>query len=261
MSIPSFSLAGKVALVNGGKRGIGRAIALAFAEAGADVAVCSRVVKDGKLETVAGEIERFGRRSLAVQADISQKADVDKMVRRVMEHFGAIDILVNSAAMITMVPLLEMTEDAWDKVINTDLKGYHLCSQAVGKMMVEQKKGNIINMASYAAMVARRNVGAYCIAKAGVIMLTKALALELATYHIRVNAIAPFMLRTEIYDFPAWSDTEFRKQREALVPLGEKVLAEPSDAVGAALFLASDDAARYITGHTILLDGGASAFR
>jgi NAD(P)-dependent dehydrogenase (short-subunit alcohol dehydrogenase family) len=261
MSIPSFSLSGKVAVITGGKRGIGKAIALAFAEAGADVVVCGRVVEDGKLEAVSDEIRGIGRRSLAVQADVSHKADVDNLMQKVVAEFGTIDILVNNAAVLILKPLLEMPEDEWDKIIDIDLKGYYLCSQAAGKVMVKQKKGTIINMASLAAMVARERTGAYCCAKAGVVMLTKVLALELAKSNVRVNAIAPFMLRTEMYDFPAWSDLEFVKQREGLVPLGGLIKAEPSDAVGAALFLASDDAARYITGHTILLDGGASIFK
>ncbi|MBA7655931.1 3-oxoacyl-[acyl-carrier-protein] reductase FabG [subsurface metagenome] len=148
MSIPSFSLEGKVAIVTGGRRGIGKAIALAFAEAGADVAVCDLVVEDGELEAVAEEIRRLGRRSLAVQADITRKTDVDNLVKGVAEGLGAIDILVNNAAIISWVPLLETPEDDWDRIIDTDLKGYYLCSQAVGKGMVERKKGNIISIAS-----------------------------------------------------------------------------------------------------------------
>ena len=128
---------GKVAIITGGKRGIGRAIALAFAEAGADIVVCSRVVEDGQLGAVAAEIQQLGRHSLAVQTDITRKTDVDNLVQRVMDEFGGIDILVNNAAMNIMAPLLELREDGWDRIINTDLKGYYLCCQAVGKTMVD----------------------------------------------------------------------------------------------------------------------------
>ena len=255
MSIPDFSLAGKVAIVTGGKRGIGKAIALAFAEAGADVAVCGRVIEDGELEAVAGEIRRLGRRSLAVQADVSRKSDVDNLVQKVTEQFGAIDILVNNAGIVVRAPLLDTSEDDWDKVINTDLKGCYLCSQAVGKKMVERKRGSIINITSSHAFKVSPGAVAYGIAKAGVVMLTRGLAQELGSYGIRANAIAPILVKTEMTR-ARWSDPEFLKKREARIPLGR--VAEPGDIVGAALFLASD-ASNLISGHTILIDGGESA--
>ena len=255
MGVAGFSLEGKVAIVTGGRRGIGRAIALAFAEAGADIVVCDRVVEDGELEAVAEEIRRLGRRSLAIQADITRKGDMDNLVQRVVAEFSAVDILVNNAAMNIMTPLLELREDGWDRIINTDLKGYYLCSQAVARRMVEQKRGNIINMASTAAMKAAPEMGAYCIAKAGVVMLTRVLALELAKYNIRVNAIAPSMVKTK-FSQPLWSDPKTLKQIEAEIPLGR--LAETGDIIGSALFLASD-ASSYITGHTIIVDGGLNA--
>jgi len=255
MSIPSLSLNSKVAIVTGGKRGIGKAIALAFAEAGADVAVCSRRLEDGELVAVADEIKRLGRRSLAIRADITQRTDVDNLVQRVRDEFGAIDILVNNAAMNIMAPLLELREDGWDKIMNTDLKGCYLCSQAVGRVMVAQKKGNIINIASRSGLKASKNVGAYCVAKAGIMMLTRVLAVELASYNIRVNAIAPTTVRTKFSEV-FWKDPEKLRQIESEIPLGR--IAETSDIVGAALFLASD-ASRYITGHTIVVDGGALA--
>ena len=255
MGEPSFHLPGKVAVVTGGRRGIGKAIALALAEAGADIATCDRVIDNGELETVAEEVRRLGRRSLAVQADITNKADVDNFVQKVTSEFGTIDILVNNVAMNIRATLLELREDGWDKVINTDLKGYYLCSQAVGQKMVAQKGGNIINIASVAAMKAEPGMGAYCIAKAGVVMLTRVLALELAPYNIRVNAIAPYIVKTK-FSQPLWSEPEAQKQIESEIPLGR--LAEPSDIVGSVLFLASD-ASAYITGHTLVVDGGLSA--
>jgi len=251
----SVSLLGKVAVVTGGRRGIGKAIARALAEAGADVALGDRVVDDGELNAVSEEVKKLGRRSLAVQADITQKADVDNLVQKTMAEFGAIDILVNNAAMNIRAPLLELNEDGWDKVIDTDLKGYYLCSQAVGKIMVGQKRGNIINIASTAAMYTAPEMGAYCVAKAGVVMLTRILAVELAQYNIRVNAVAPSLVKTK-FSQPLWSDPETLKQIESEIPMGR--LAEPSDIVGSVLFLASD-ASAYITGHTIVVDGGSGA--
>ena len=255
MAAPSFSLSGKVAVVTGGRRGIGKAIALALAEAGADVALGDRVVDDGELNAVSEEVKKLGRRSLAVQADITQKADVDGLVQKTLAEFGTIDILVNNAAMNIRAPLLELNEDGWDKVIDTDLKGYYLCSQAVGKIMVGQKRGNIINIASTAAMYTAPEMGAYCIAKAGVVMLTRILAVELAQYNIRVNAVAPSLVKTK-FSQPLWSAPETLRQIESEIPMGR--LAEPSDIVGSVLFLASD-ASAYITGHTIVVDGGSGA--
>ena len=255
MGVPSLPLPGKVAIVTGGRRGIGKAIALALAEAGVDIAICDRVIEDGEVKAVADEVQQLGRRSLAVRADITHKADVDSLVQRVVDEFGVIDILVNNAAMNIRAPLLELGEDGWDRVIDTDLKGYYLCSQAVGKRMVDQKGGNIINIASTAAIKAAPEMGAYCIAKAGVVMLTRVLALELAQYNIRVNAIAPYMVKTK-FSQPLWGAPETLKQIESEIPLGR--LAEPGDIIGSVLFLASD-ASSYITGHTIIVDGGLSA--
>jgi NAD(P)-dependent dehydrogenase (short-subunit alcohol dehydrogenase family) len=249
------SLAGKVAVVTGGRRGIGRAIALALAEAGADVSLGDRVVDDGELEAVAEEVKKSGRRALAIQADITQKADVDNLVQKTLAEFGTIDILVNNAAMNIMSPLLELREEGWDKVIDTDLKGYYLCSQAAGRVMVKQERGNIINIASTAAVDTAPGMGAYCIAKAGVVMLTRILAIELAGHNIRVNAVAPSIVKTK-FSQPLWADAATLKKIESEIPLGR--LAEPEDIVGAVVFLASE-ASAYITGHTIVVDGGSIA--
>jgi 2-deoxy-D-gluconate 3-dehydrogenase len=251
MGLPSFSLEGKVAIVTGGSKGIGREIALAFAEAGADVVVCSRAL-DGQLEAVAEEIRGLGRRSLAIPTDITQKASVDNMVQRTLDEFGVIDILVNNAGILVVTPFLEHSEEIWDLVIDTNLKGSLLCSQAVGKKMIDQKKGNIINMSSIRGLRAGRDRVAYCVSKAGVIMMTQVMALELAPYHIRVNAIAPGWIKTQLNE-RLWRDPGNRKKIEATVPLGH--LAEPDTIAGAALFLASD-VSSYITGHTLAVDGG-----
>jgi NAD(P)-dependent dehydrogenase (short-subunit alcohol dehydrogenase family) len=252
---PSLSLAGRVAIVTGGRRGIGRAIALALAEAGADIALSDRVADDGELDKVAQEVRKSGRRALALQADITQKADVDSLVQKTLAEFGSIDILVNNAATNVRAPLLELNEEGWDRVIDTDLKGYYLCSQAVGRAMVKQKRGNIVNIASTAAMATAPQMGAYCIAKAGVVMLTRILAVELAEHNIRVNAVAPSIVKTK-FSQPLWADAEALKEIESEIPLGR--LAEPEDITGAVVFLASD-ASAYITGHTIVVDGGSIA--
>jgi len=253
MSIPNLSLEGRVAIVTGGGTGIGRSIALRFAEAGANVVVASR--KLANLGKVAEEVRALGRHSLAVPTDITQKADVDKMVQKTMDEFGTIDILVNDAGILVRAPLLEHSEEDWDRVTDTNLKGYYLCSQAVGKKMVDQKKGNIINIASVRGISAAAGRASYCITKAGVVMLTRVLALELADYNIRVNAIAPGWVKTNL-NKPLWSDPKIFKQITAEIPMGR--WAELSEIANVALFLASD-ASSYVTGHTLAADGGLLA--
>ena len=255
MSIPDFSLAGEVAVVTGGRRGIGKTIALACAEAGADVVVCDLVVDDGQLQSVAEEIQKLGRRSLAAQIDVTQKTQIENMVQQVMDKFGAIDILANNAGTDIPAPLLEVSEEDWDKIIDTNLKGYFLCSQVVGRRMVERKKGVIINTASQFAFKAVESLGVYCISKAGVVMLTRVLARELGGYGIRVNAIVPGLVKTEL-SRRAWDDPEQLKQRLPQIPLGR--VAETSDLAGAVLFLASE-ASAYVSGHAIFVDGGEMA--
>jgi NAD(P)-dependent dehydrogenase (short-subunit alcohol dehydrogenase family) len=255
VTLPSFSLAGKTAFITGGRRGIGRAFALAFAESGADVAVCDRTVSDGELKATAAEIQKLGRRSLALQADVTAAAEVEKAVRETIDKLGAIDILVNDAAMNIGGGLMAMPEETWDKIIDTDLKGYYLVARAVGNHMMARKKGVIINMASTAAMFAVVDMSAYCIAKAGVVMMTRVLALELARYNIRVNAIAPTMVKTKFSE-PLWREPKDLKEWEAGIPLGR--IEETGDLVGAALYLASD-ASAYVTGHTLVVDGGSAA--
>jgi NAD(P)-dependent dehydrogenase (short-subunit alcohol dehydrogenase family) len=253
MALPRLSLEGKVAIVTGGSRGIGRSIALGFAEAGADVVVASRTAAD--LEKVAQEIEGLGRRGLAVPGNVSVKADVDNVVAKTVERFGAVDILVNNAAMNIMRPLVDLREDGWDKVMNVCLKGYFLCSQAAAKVMMEKRRGNIINIASTGAAKAAVGLGAYGIAKAGVVMLTQILAVELASYNIRVNAIGPSLVRTKFSE-PMWANPDGLKALEATIPLGR--IAEPEDIMSVALFLASD-ASSYVTGQTMYVDGGTLA--
>jgi NAD(P)-dependent dehydrogenase (short-subunit alcohol dehydrogenase family) len=253
--MPDFSLNGEVAIVTGARRGIGKAIALTLAGAGADVAVCDLVDDDGQLQAVAGEIEKLGRRSLPIKVDTSKRAEVETMVQKVLDRFGQIDILMNNAGILIRSSLLDLPEEDWDRLMAVDLKSYYLCAQAVGRHMVERKRGRIVNTASQFAFRTMPGMGPYSIAKAGVVMLTRALAQELGKHGIRVNAIAPGLVKTE-FSRESWINPDFAKQYSAQMPLGR--MGETTDLTGAALFLASD-ASAYVTGHTILIDGGALA--
>jgi len=245
MTLPDFSLDGKVALITGGKRGIGKAIALTFAEAGADVVVCGRTLPD--LEIVAEEIKGLGRRSLTVKTDVSSKSEVESLIDRVIKDFGTIDVLVNNAVVYAGGTLVDLPEEDWDNTLDIGLKGYYLCSQAVARVMMEKKKGSIINMASTAGIRPTGRQAAYSVIKAAGIMLTKLLAVELAEYNIRVNALAPTVVKTEL------TNSELLKGFMTQLPLGR--LTEVEELTAAALFLASD-AASYVSGHTLIVDGG-----
>ena len=277
MSI-SISLEGKVAIVTGaaGEKGVGRAIALTFAEAGADVAVCDEVVDiyDRNLGAVAEEIKKLGRRSLAIQADVSKKSDVDSMVRKVVGELGPVDILVNNAAILGPASndAFDATEEEWDRVMAVDLKSHYLCSMAAGRGMMERKTGNIINIDSIeGATFMVGGVRPYAVAKAAVQFLTRMHAKQLGKYNIRVNSICAGAIQTDMglhnrwyagdKERPAVLDNPDRKlftgdiadiirQR---VPLGR--IAEPSEIAGVALFLASD-LASYVTGAIVMADGG-----
>jgi NAD(P)-dependent dehydrogenase (short-subunit alcohol dehydrogenase family) len=244
-------LKGKSAVVTGGRRGIGKAIALAFAEAGANVAVCD-IALDELIQTKE-DIEKLGARSLALKTDVSQRVDVQNMTQAVMDAFGRIDILVNCAGVwIPGQTLIECDDEAWDKVINTNLKGTYLCCQAAGKIMIQQKSGSIINLSSQVGLTPGAGAGAYPISKAGIIMLTRQLALELAGCNVRVNALAPGIVKTD-FNSAFWKEPAVEKQTASMVPL--KRLAESEDIAQAALFLASDSAS-YITGEVLCINGG-----
>lgn len=249
----NLSLKGKVAIVTGSRRGIGRAIALALAWEGADLVIADIVADDGKLDAVAAEIEKIGRKCLAVRVDISQRSDVEEMARRAIKKFGRIDILVNCAGVwVPGQTLVECPEENWDRVIDTNLKGTYFCCQAVGRVMEGQESGNIINLSSQVGLNPGTGAGAYSISKAGIIMMTRQLALELAAHNIRVNAIAPGIVKTD-FNIDLWKNPESARQISLGVPLGR--LAEPEDIARAALFLASEDSS-YITGAIIPVDGG-----
>lgn len=250
--LSKFSLEGKVALVTGGKRGLGKAMALGLADAGADVAICSRVLADGELKTAANEIRQLGRRSVAIKADVTRKADVERMVEQVVTELGTVDILVNNAGQYIEIPTLELSEKDWDAVQATHLRGSFLCSQAAGKVMVEQKRGNIINIASVIGIRPIPRPGGYDAAKAGLMMFTASLAIELAPHNIRVNAIAPGFTKTKMNERITKNPEILRKFRQAIA-LGR--IGETEEIATTAIFLASE-ASSYITGITILVDGG-----
>ncbi|MFC1870522.1 glucose 1-dehydrogenase [Chloroflexota bacterium] len=245
-----FSLEGKIALITGGSRGIGRATALGFARAGADVAIASRKLPD--LEKVAGEIKGMGRRSLAVAAHLGRMEDINNLVTRVKEEFGRIDILVNNAASNpTMASALEVDERAWDTIINLNAKGLFFLSQAAARVMKEQGGGCIINIAS-AAGIRPHMLPVYSISKAAVIMATRVMALEWAQYGIRVNAVAPGLTRTR-FSRALWDDEQVSKQ--LLNRIAMKRPGEPEEIAGAMIYLASD-AASFVTGALLSVDGG-----
>jgi NAD(P)-dependent dehydrogenase (short-subunit alcohol dehydrogenase family) len=267
MSIPSLSLEGRVAIVTGagGKRGIGRATALTFAEAGADVAVCDINVtgETFDLEGTAEEIRKLGRRSLAVKADLSKDDDVDNLVARTVKEFGTIDLLANVAGMSIHVPFMETTREIYDKAMDANLRSQFICCQKVGKVMIEHKRGNIINWISLSAYKTGRAF-VYGMAKIGATALTAWVAKELAEHNIRVNGIAPGLVRTDLgphgihtVHFRPPSEDKQAHPMDAMgknLPLGR--ICEPQEIADVALFLASD-ASRMITGQIIIVDGGA----
>jgi dehydrogenase/reductase SDR family protein 4 len=254
MPQPSFDLTGKLAVVTGGSRGIGREIALGFANYGADVVVASRKQED--LDAVAEEIRKLGRKSAAIATHMRNKEDIERLVKSTLDQFGKIDILVNNAGTNPYFgPFLEMEERTWDMVMDTNLKGYYLLAAAVAKGMIERKSGNIINMASLGGKRASPGLGVYSISKAGVIMLTQVLAQELGPYGIRVNAVAPGIVQTR-FAKALWSNEAILSKTVEQSPLHR--IGQPEEMAGVCIWLASD-ASTFVTGQTIVLDGGQSA--
>ena len=252
MELSQFSLEGKVALITGGSRGIGKATAIGFAQAGADVVVASRKLPD--LEMVADEIKGLGRRSLAVSAHVGRMEQIASLVEGVVAEFGKIDILVNNAGTSPVfASALDLEERAWDVVMNLNLKGLFFLSQAVARVMKECGGGNIINVASVDGFRSEDNAGAYAISKAGVIMATKVMAREWNQYNIRVNTLAPGMIHTRLLDSHWEVAPEDKPEVIKRILMGH--IAEPEELVGAMIYLASD-ASSYVTGQTFIVDGG-----
>lgn len=247
---PNFKLTGKVAIITGAARGLGRACALALAHEGADIALGLRdVTTAADLEQ---EIKAMGRKVIRLQMDVSELQQINDAVSRAVKTFGKIDILVNNVGIAPANPAEKVTEADFDQTINLNLKGTFFTAQAVGKQMIEQGSGRIINMSSQAGFIALDDESVYCMTKAGVNHLTKNLASEWAKYNINVNAVAPTFIETPGTE-PWLKDKDFRQSVLDRIPLGR--IGKPMEVAGAVVFLASD-AASLITGEILLIDGG-----
>ncbi len=247
---PSFDLKNKIALITGAARGLGKACALALAHAGADIALGLRDVNSA--EALEKEIKSMGRNVIRLQMDVSSLQQINKAVENVVEVFGKIDILVNNVGVAPDNPAEKVTEEDFDHTINLNLKGTFFTAQAVGKQMIKQGNGRIINMSSQAGFIALEDESIYCMTKAGINHLTKNLASEWAKYNINVNAVAPTFIETPGTK-PWLDDKDFRQSVLSRIPLGR--IGKPMEVAGAVVFLASD-AASLITGEIMLIDGG-----
>ena len=253
MNFQSIDLSGKVALVTGGSKGIGYGMAHALAQTGADIIIVSRNLAEG--EKAAQDMRDLGRKAVAISCDVTSATAVDAMVKKSVEVFGKIDILVNNAGMNIRKQVVDIAEEDWDKVLNTNLKGVFLVAQRVGKEMIKQQGGKIINIASVMGVIGMPMLGSYCASKGGIVQLTKVMALEWAQYNINVNCLAPAYIRTPMTE--GWLTDQARLQ----VILGSTPLnriGTLEEVAGPTVFLASDWS-NYVTGHTLLVDGGWAA--
>jgi len=247
----AVKLADQVAIVTGGAQGIGRAIAIGLAREGSHVVIAD-IQLEKAIET-AKEIVALGRKSIALRVDVSCIPDISMVVEKTLEEFGTVDILVNNAGIALPTPFLETTEEAWDKIINVNLKSAFFCSQYVARIMADKGRGKIVNLASTSSFVAGRQEVPYAISKAGVRMLTAAASAELAPYNVNVNAIAPGLIKTPLTEKHFPSPEALEERVKAKAPMGRAGI--PEDLVGAVVFLCSTDA-DYVTGHTLVVDGG-----
>lgn len=249
-----FDLTGKLAIVTGASKGLGKAMSVGLAKAGADLVLCARNLED--LNVVAREIEQVGRRALPVQTDVLQSESVQSMVDRVVGEFGRIDVLVNNAGVNVRKPVVKFEEQEWDLVVNTNLKGYFLVARAVGNQMIDQKKGKIINIASILGTVGLPNQVAYASSKGGIIQMTKVMAIEWAPFNITVNAIGPTYFETPLVA-QLRNDPERYQFIVDRTPM--KRWGQPEELEGIVIFLASK-ASDFVTGQTIFIDGGWTAW-
>lgn len=250
---PNFRLDGKVALVTGAARGLGRACALALAEAGADVALGLRDI--GTAPDLVQDIESMGRHALSLQMDVSSMEQIKSAVEKAVKHFGRIDILVNNVGVAPANPAEKVTEEDYDTTMDLNVKASFFTAQAVGKQMIKQGGGRVINMSSQAGFVALQDEAIYCTSKAAINHLTRNLASEWAKYNIMVNAVAPTFIETPGTE-PWLNDPDFRQSVIDRIPLGR--IGKPVEVAGPVVFLASD-AASLITGSVLLIDGGWTA--
>ena len=247
-----FDLTGRVALVTGGNGGLGRAIALGFADAGASVAILGRNAEKNK--KVLAELQTIGARALAIEADIADRAQIEPSVSRVARELGSVDILVNNAGIGLIKPSLEVPVEEWEQVLAINLTACFLMSQAVGRRMAKRKMGKIINISSIYGLFGNAVAPSYSATKGALINLTKSMAIELASVNVQVNAIVPGYFHTELTD--AFKDKPFYDELIRRVPAGR--WGEPNELAGAAVFLASR-ASDFVTGTSVVVDGGFAA--
>ncbi len=247
-------LENKIALVTGGGRGIGRAICLRLAQEGMDVAVNELPEKESlqEAEATVQEIRRLGRRGFAVGADIGQWKQVESMKNSIEKELGEVFLLVNNAAYIQPCSFAELTEDLWNRTLQTNLTGMFICCKCFGEEMCQRRSGKIVNMGSISSVRAGQRLVHYCVSKAGVLMLTQALALEFGSFNVNVNAVGPGLVPTRV-NVTELADPKFKEQTTAAVPL--KRLPRPEDVAAVVAFLASEDA-RHVHAHLLAVDGG-----
>jgi len=249
-----FDLSGEVGIITGSAQGLGEQMAIALAEAGAKVILVD--INLEKLQKVEERIKKLGGECIVVKTDVTDPLQVDNMVNIAVKKFGKIDILINNAGVVSNYPAEDIPKDEWDKIINVNLTGVFLCTQKVGRQMIKQRKGSIINISSMSGLIVNRPQPQlhYNVSKSGVIMLTKSFAAEWAKYNIRVNAIAPGYMRTPLVDkvYPRYG-----KDWVKYIPMGR--IGDPSEIKGPALFLASR-ASSYMTGSVLVMDGGYTAW-
>ncbi len=248
-----MELKNKVAIITGARRGMGKSHALTLAKAGAKVVVSD--ISQEECQLVVDEIEKNGGEAIAVKCDVTKKEDIDNMVKAAVGKWGKVDILVNNAGICQFKPFLELTEEEWDRTLDINLKGYFLCAQAAAKEMAKQKSGAIVNIASVAmgqVGVGFATLAHYCASKGGIVGMTETLALELAPYNIRVNAISPGMIETPMIE-AVKSDPKTMEAMLAQVPMHR--VGKPEEVSNLVLFLVSGDSS-YMTGSTVVIDGG-----
>ncbi len=247
-----MKLENKIAIVTGAGMGIGRAIALTLAREGANIVIADVDAQAG--ERVAQEVKALGRQALAVKVDVSKSEDVNNMVAKTLNIFRRIDILVNNAGISKVVPVVEETESHWDKMIAINLKGQFLCCQAVGRQMIKQKGGKIVNIASTSAHRAMIGMATYTASKGGVVSFTRVLAAEWAKYNINVNIVSPGWTWTPMNEILAKESPDFARDRIKMIPLQRGN--QPEDLANAVLFMAGPES-NNVTGQEIIVDGGS----